>query len=241
MSSQPVLARAPFGEVFFSHFELVRASDPALRDVAYRIRYQVYVREMGFEKEEDCPGGRETDSFDHRSEIVLLRHRASNRFIGCVRLILADADLAQPFPFEVASDRLVDESLRPRIAEVSRLAVVADFRRRKTDKLPGMGSIVLVDGDQRQNPIPPACGLIFASACVGLELGLEAVYTMMELRLARLLRMLGLSFTQVSDPVDYHGFRAAFRITRGSLDSPEVDDRIRQTVSLVRERVMQTW
>ncbi len=241
MSTQPVLARAPFGEAFFHHFDLVRAVDPALRDVAYRIRYQVYVREMGFEKEEDCPGGRETDAFDHRAEIVLLRHRASGRFIGCVRLILADTDPAHPFPFELAGGGFVDESLRPCIAEVSRLAVVADFRRRQTDRLPGVGSIVLVEGDQRQNPIPPACGLIFASACVGLELGLDAVYTMMELRLARLLRILGLSFIQVSDPVDYHGLRAAFRITRTALDSPAVDDRIRQTVALVRERVMQAW
>lgn len=239
MSTQRAIERTPFGEAFFHYFDLVRAHDATLRDAAYRIRYQVYVLEMGFEKEEDCPGGRETDAYDRRAEIVLLRHRSSGRYVGCVRLILAGADPAQPFPFELASGRLLDNDLRSRIGEVSRLAVVSDFRRRKTDTFMGLGAPIPTEGDQRRNPITPAFGLVFVSAWVGLELGLEAVYTMMELRLARMLRSLGLLFTQVSDPVEYHGLRAAFRITRQALESPEVDDRISEVVALMRARVMQ--
>lgn len=241
MSAQPVIERTPFGEAFFHYFDLVRANDAALRDAAYRIRYQVYVSEMGFEKEEDCPGGRETDAFDRRSEIVLLRHRSSGRFVGCVRLILADADPAQPFPFELACGRRVEGDLRPRIGEVSRLAVVADFRRRKTDTFMGLGAPIQAESEQRRNPITPAFGLIFVSAWAGLERGLDAVYTMMELRLARLLRSLGLRFTQMSDPIEYHGLRAPFCITRETLESPEVDARIRQVAALMRAHITQFW
>lgn len=241
MSARPANAHAPFGDAFFDYFELVRANDDTLREAAYRIRYQVYVSEMGFEKAEDCPGGRETDLYDRRADIMLLRHRASGRFAGCVRLILADADPARPFPFELACGRRVEEDVRSRVGEVSRLAVVADFRRRRTDTFMGLGAPIQAATNQRRNPVTPAFGLIFASAWVGLERGLDAVYTLMELRLARLLQSLGLRFIQLGDPIDYHGPRAPFRITRDALESPEVDARIRQVSALMRAHVAQVW
>ena len=71
--------------------------------------------------------------------------------------------------------------------------------------------------DPRRRNIPPALGLVFAAAWLGIEVGLQAVFVMMELRLARLLRSLGLRFKQVAEPVEYHGLRAPFEITSETL------------------------
>jgi N-acyl amino acid synthase of PEP-CTERM/exosortase system len=201
---------------------------------------------MKFERPEDCPGGMESDAFDTRSLTVLLRHNASGHFIGCVRVIVADpADKTRPFPFEIAArDQVESRSLllnhtpRERIGEVSRLAVVQEFRRRKCDHDQGLYAVQNLDGydsDPRRNSIPPALGLIFAAAWLGIEVGLDAVFVMMELRLARLLRSLGLNFRQVAEPVEYHGLRAPFEFTCATLRG-EVAPPMRAALDLVQER-----
>lgn len=218
-----------FGCDFFEFFSLVLADTPALMDEAFRLRYQVYCKEMGFEKPEDCPGGLEQDEFDRRSVNVLLKHKESGRFVGCVRLIVVDpADISRPFPFEiVAIEQIASRSAvfqntpREKFGEISRLSVISEFRRRRSDGELGLYSVQELisnsSGDIRRNNIPPALGLVFSAACLGLDLGLEAVFVMMELRLARMLRGLGLEFRQVAEPIEYHGPRAPFEITRESL------------------------
>jgi hypothetical protein len=49
---------------------------------------------------------------------------------------------------------------------------------------------------------------------MGLETGLERVFTMMEPRLGTLLHRFGLPFRQIGGLVDYHGVRGPFQITR---------------------------
>lgn len=232
---------------YFEGFSLLLADTEPLREESFRLRYRVYVDEMAFERREDCPGGLERDRFDRRAIIVLLRHNASRRFIGCVRLIVADADdPTQPFPFEMAAaDQFTRgspafrQTPRERIGEVSRLAVVHEFRRRRTDQEQGLYSVqdlACHEGDARHN-IPPALGLVFAAAWLGIEIGLDAVFVMMEMRLARLLRTLGLDFRQVAEPVEYHGLRAPFEITRESLLGG-MSPRLRPALELVREHVL---
>jgi N-acyl amino acid synthase of PEP-CTERM/exosortase system len=218
-----------------------------LLDQSFRLRYKVYVDETQFERAEDFPTGHEHDLFDPRALTVLLRHSASGHVMGCVRLIVADpADVARPFPFEiVAGEQIASRSEvflrtpRKRIGEVSRLAVAKEFRRRKSDQ--EMGLFAVQDlGNQAEDPrrrnIPPALGLVFAAAWLGVEIGLNAVFVMMELRLARLLRSLGLSFNQVAEPIEYHGLRAPFEITRESLLG-EMSPPLRSALDLVQQRV----
>src|SRR6185436_337975 len=65
-------------------FDLVVADTPALRCEAYRLRYQVYSLERGFEPGDN---GMEIDSYDDQSQHVLLLHRESDAVVGTVRLI----------------------------------------------------------------------------------------------------------------------------------------------------------
>ncbi len=245
----PTRLTSRFGGDFFDRFSLELATSDALRTESYRLRHRIYVQELQYERAEDFPDGVESDSYDRRSLAVLLRHRASRRFIGCVRLIVADPkDASRPFPFELAAtDRVARrsptfrETPRERIGEVSRLAVVREFRRRKVDQDPALYSLQDFAFDspdpRRQNNIPPALGLIFSAAWLGIEIGLDAVFVIMELRLARLLRSLGLVFTQVAEPIEYRGLRAPFEIRRDALLG-DLSPPLRGVLDLVRERML---
>jgi N-acyl amino acid synthase of PEP-CTERM/exosortase system len=210
---------------FFQHFRLVPADDAELLREVYRMRYEVYCEEMGFEEPESFPEGLEHDVYDHRSRHCLLQHRASSVYAGCVRLILHDPDAPQElFPFE----RYCGSSLRRDVldpaslpagsyGEISRLTVRAAFRRRKSDREEIPGPVADFHRDRRGS-MPIAVGLYVAGAALGLLEGLSGVFVMMEPRLARHLSLCDIRFTPVGNVVEYHGRpRGAFYISRDGL------------------------
>ncbi len=249
----PIRMTTHFGSSFFERFSLELATSDALRAESYRLRHRIYVRELQYERAEDFPHGLEFDAWDERALTVLLRHRASRQFIGCVRLITADPDdPAQPFPFETTAGEHLPQAARgpqrglgtaprKRIGEVSRLAIVREFRRRCDDNDPDLAPYLDPSGagpDRRSSDrVPPALGLIFSATWLGIEIGLEAVFVIMELRLARLLRSLGLHFTQITEPVQFRGLRAAFEIRREALLG-DLAPPLRDILDLVRSRVL---
>ena len=92
---------ASLKSVFEEYFQIVLADTPALRDTVFRLRYQIYCMETGFERPEDFPDGLEKDAFDGRAVHSLLQHKASGDYAGTVRLVLADPrDKLKPFPVE---------------------------------------------------------------------------------------------------------------------------------------------
>jgi N-acyl amino acid synthase of PEP-CTERM/exosortase system len=121
-------------------FKVVPAVSDELRAENYRIRHEVYCRELGFEAlRPDCL---EADEFDRQSVHCLVQSVASGAYVGCARLVLADPDSPlTPLPFEVTCEATLDRSIvdpmrldRSRIAEISRLAVVGSYRRRKGEQ-----------------------------------------------------------------------------------------------------------
>ena len=68
---------ASLKSVFEEYFQIVLADTPALRDTVFRLRYQIYCMETGFERPEDFPDGLEKDAFDGRAVHSLLQHKAS--------------------------------------------------------------------------------------------------------------------------------------------------------------------
>lgn len=210
---------------FFQHFRLVPADNPELLREVYRMRYEVYCEEMGFEEPERFPDGLEYDMYDRRSRHCLLQHRASSVYAGCVRLILHDPDSPQDlFPFEkycgfsLRRDVLDPASLPPgSFGEISRLTVRAAFRRRKSDNVP-ITEISPNFASDRRGSMPIAVGLYVAGAALGLIEGLSGVFVMMEPRLARHLSLCDIRFKPVGNVVEYHGRpRGAFYIARDEL------------------------
>ncbi len=98
----------------------------------YRLRYRVYVDEWHFEKPENHPGGIETDEFDKNS-IHFATRDDGKRIIGAVRLIF---DSRAGFPIEKYCHLTIGQDGVPRekIAEISRLAISKNYRRRTEDR-----------------------------------------------------------------------------------------------------------
>ncbi|NML13756.1 PEP-CTERM/exosortase system-associated acyltransferase [Azohydromonas caseinilytica] len=205
---------------FTRHFDLLPARDAASRREVLRLRHAVYCEELGYEPV--TPSGLEQDEFDAHSSFALLRHRASGRTAGCVRLIRHPGHEGWRFPFERAcGERLhpdyMDPAHRAGASEVSRLAVHQDFRRRRGEHDTPVGSGAPVsDISDRQYPLI-AMGLFLAATALILNHGSEQSFVMVEPRLSRLLGSCGLNYTPVGELVEHHGLRGPYRTQRAEM------------------------
>ena len=218
-------------EHFKQYFTLQRAHTSELKNAVYKIRYDVYCEELKYEK--NCPQDCEKDKYDTYSHHILIQHRASGRFAGCVRLVTPPEDNPDAlFPFEECCLQSVDSAKfqeiakdgRQYIGEISRLAVHQDFRRRRGEKNNAYGVNMHEDKDNRdiiineQRVFPfIAVSLYLASAAIALEYQMKYVIVMMEPRLARLLARFGIRFARIGQEMEYHGTRAMFYIDRAML------------------------
>jgi N-acyl amino acid synthase of PEP-CTERM/exosortase system len=223
---------------FEQFFEIVPADTDALRDIVYRIRFQVYCNEMHFEEEADYPDGREIDEFDAHSAHALLRHRPSGDYAGCVRLVMNHSQGQQPqLPIERHCSHSLDRSVidptqldRRIFGEISRLAIISRFRRRPGEAKTPHGvadDAASIEPSERRVFPHIALGLYLAAAAMTIQKGLTTIMVMIEPRLARHMRYFGINFVQAGDVVDYHGKRGPFYITTKSLHrdiKPEIDE-----------------
>lgn len=205
---------------FNEYFEVISANSHQLLQEVYRLRYQVYCQETGFEDPSNFPSGLETDIYDERSTHCLLRHRRSGNYVGAIRLILVDpVDYKKPFPLECTQidPKLVDVSKLPRqhIAEISRVVILNRFPHRK-------------EGDRRRYNIEedieiriPTRVRRFPHPILGLMVGLIQMcaehniihwYAVMDPALNRLLSIYGLHLDPIGPLTDYHGLRRPYFI-----------------------------
>ena len=197
------------------------AINDELRDEVFRIRHNVYCEELAFEKVKD--EGKEHDEFDGQSTFSMIKHKPSNIYTSCVRVVKS-ANQSEALPIEkYCIEAIQNKELHPsnfprhEIAEISRLAVKAEFRRRKTDKFKGsaIGAISESSYSETELRCFPfiAIGLYMAAATMCIETGVKHIYVMMEPRLARSMKFVGINFVQLGDPIDYHGLRAPYYIS----------------------------
>lgn len=212
--------------LFDSYFRVIPANSEELIKKVYNIRHQVYCEELGYEAQR--ANHLEFDDYDLRSIHCLLFHKPSQTYAGCIRLILADKhDPSTKFPLEHVCNEKLQWSFddpagdaRRKYGEISRLAITANFRRRRGEsKFPDGGSEAIDDPDMDERRRFPsvALGLYVAITAMGLNQGLDGVFAMMEPRLARQLRRFGILFEQAGDPVEHRGIRAPFYISRDNL------------------------
>lgn len=198
------------------------ANTTALKQEVYRLRHDVYCSELKFEDEQ--PTKMECDDFDTHSVHCFVRHVSSNRMAGTVRLITS-ASNEQQLPIEkFCSHSITDLEFAPwqypreDICEISRLAVLKDFRRRQVDDFAGAatGAINIEsfsDTELRCFPYIAIC-LYLAAASTAFRTDKKHAYVMMEPRLARSMAFVGIKFKQLGAPIDYHGKRAPYYINR---------------------------
>ena len=213
------------GERFLRSFELTPALDEAEREQVFRIRHEVYCRDLGWEPTR--ADGREVDEFDAHSLHWLLRTRSSGAPVGCTRLILArPEDPGHPLPFEdscreVLDRHLVDPEGMPRlsICEVSRLAVLKGFRRRKGEEAvaaPVGDEDLAPDGGEDRFPFIPI-SLYLGVVAIARHLDIEHLFVLTEPRLARHFARIGFPIRTIGGPIEHHGLRVPSLLSSSQL------------------------
>jgi N-acyl-L-homoserine lactone synthetase len=184
-------------------YSVVVADTSDLIEEVFRLRYQVYCIEKGYEPGRD---GMERDEYDDRARHVLLVHRPSGQFIGTVRVIPSFlTGGVNGLPMIAACGRGVLQGLPTwTTGEISRFAV--SKRRRLSCRA---GSTIRL-------------GLMQGTLRLSRELGLTHWCAIMEPALLRLLQMNGIYFSPRGPVVEYHGLRQP-----ASLDINTVVDRTR--------------
>lgn len=209
----PGISIASFSEGYRKHFEVVPAVTDSLKWHNYHIRHEVYAREFGWKpvREDNI----ETDDHDRHSLHCLIRTVASHAFVGGARLVLTDPhDPTAPLPFETACAHALDRGIvdpgtmdRSRIGEISRLVVVADYRRRSGET----DTAFAIDDDFGIAPrirLPYlTLGLYFAVLALARWKKLSTLFALTEPSVVESVESLGLKSIVIGAPIDHHGQR----------------------------------
>lgn len=218
-----------FANHFNRYFRVILADTPQMQEIAYKIRYDVYAKELNYET--NCPIDKERDEFDAYAKHALIQSKTTGIFAGCVRLIIPPKEKPLcALPFEKYCQESVqaihlhklNRYGRLGIGEISRLAVLSTFRRRSGEIQSPYGinvNLALSQYSQDEMRIFPliAVALYLCSMAIALENHLGHVVVMMEPRLARLLNRYGICFEQIGDLMEYHGQRALFCLDKRDL------------------------
>src|SRR3989304_5425916 len=191
-------------------FTFKRVETESELNEVFKLRYQVYCIECGFESTEDHPAGSERDEYDEHAVHFIARDRNGN-IVGTVRLIVA-SELG--FPIERYCKTKLDTSLIPKdsAVEVSRLAISKLYRRRSGDGLYGATNAAVDDGSVQGHRRRPeiVLGLYKAMYRESKWLGGGNWYAVMEKSLFHLLKGSGVVFNQIGDVTEYHGNRIPY-------------------------------
>jgi len=203
------------GASFSQMFELIPALDDVALEQVYRVRHDVYCRDLGWEPARE--NGLETDEFDRHSLHCLLRRRTTGEPVGCTRLILARPEAPHhPLPFEHSCKEVLDRSVadpaklpRHTLGEVSRLAVLNTFRQRRGED----SSAVSMTEDDFGGPGPQArfpfvpVSLYLGAAAIARRFGIEHVFVLTEPRLASHFSRIGFDIRPVGGAIEHRGTR----------------------------------
>lgn len=215
---------------FAPHFagrHIFGAGCQVMMENIYALRYQVYCLECGFLDAEDYPERRETDEFDDISA-HFGAYNLRSELIGYVRLV--PPDHLGKFPFEQHCDKLHDDALLPppgECAEISRLMVRGDYRRRRGDSLVGinMSDSSPPFGVERRTESPQVVLSLYRQMYqYSIAHGIRYWYAAMERSLARSLSRMNFSFQQIGVETDYYGPVAPYLA-----DLRELERRVAQT------------
>lgn len=203
------------GTRFEELFEFSLALDERSVENVYRIRHDVYCRELGWEAVRK--DGLEMDEYDRHSVHCLLLKRESGELVGCSRLVVArPEDPSFPLPFELSCRDVIHRDLfdpaqlpRHDVGEVSRLAVMSQFRHRQGES---GRPVALGDrdfesqGGQPRFPFIPM-SLYLGAAAAARQLGIENVFVLTEPRLARHFARIGFDIHPIGGEIEHRGTR----------------------------------
>ena len=221
-SQAKIPMRTSLRDQFFLYFTPVYANSEKLKKEVYGIRHDVYCDEFHFEKGNTSHV--ETDNYDDYSHHFLIQHNETGKYAGCIRLILPPKEQPDtPLPVEEHMfDTLDRDVINPQLlihgcyAELSRLAVHSDFRKRVSDRHTPEGLTNNPEEFEHAKRAFPLINVGLYLSAFSLALychtyyQLDNIFMVTEPRLARNVKRFGLAFEQAGPLTEYHGSRAPY-------------------------------
>jgi N-acyl amino acid synthase of PEP-CTERM/exosortase system len=175
---------------------------------ALELRFQVYCLECNFLSPDDYPDGMESDEHDDAAT-HFYAFDSREELVGYVRLVRADHE--RLFPIQRNCSLTVDRGSLPEpstVAEISRLMVRNDYRRRRGDRLSGVTAEqnqAAFGGDRRHEAPQVLLSLYRQMYAYSRENGIRHWFAAMERPLARSLLRLNFAFRSIGPESDYYG------------------------------------
>jgi N-acyl amino acid synthase of PEP-CTERM/exosortase system len=205
---------------FFTYLQPLVADTKDLAKESYRIRNDVYCDELNFLDVRN--NGLEVDDYDKYSTHCLIQHIPTTLFSGTIRVVRPETNqhtipLQKLYAESISKNKInPNDFASHEICEISRLAVPRDFRKRQIDHFKGAATGVINQQMYSENELRffpfIAVGLYLSAASIVIENEIKHTFVMMEPRLARSLRFIGIQFEQIGPEIDYHGKRAPYYI-----------------------------
>lgn len=231
---------------FAQYFELSLALTDEQKADVFRVRYSVYCEEFGYEDAAAFKDGLERDAFDDQSIHCLITHQASGVPAGCVRLVMPETSSHMPFEDHCA-DSLDQEFFgafserRAAMAEISRLAVDGQFRRRRGEQATRFGNTDPLNFAAREKRTFSliAVTLFLAATAVADLMRRQYCFAIMEPFLPTILRRMGVVVERVGGDFEYKGVRAPYYLNVDEAIRVGPDD-LRVCYEVVRAQFAQT-
>jgi N-acyl-L-homoserine lactone synthetase len=181
--------------MFDDRYEVLLADTASSRDINYRLRYQVFCEEKGFEDSQRFKNRKEKDRYDDHAVHFLVRDKKSGRWIAAARLVIGPADY---LPVNrVAEIDLSDLPPGTLIAEFSRLLILEEYRQ------PNGG------GDTEPEVL---LGLIRAAKEYCRRIHIDHWVFLCRRSICRILNSLGIAMDQIGPACMYRGVRFPYRM-----------------------------
>lgn len=214
----------------------------------YRLRYQVYVREWGFEDPADHPSGMETDAYDRHAIHFYARSRENDDLIGTARIILT-SELGFPIEKHFEIYQQPDKAADGKIGEISRLSISKAYRRREIDQIIFSGGRSHLEKLKEQDALARSLeherrkcehelirGIYLLIYRESLRLSLSHWYAVMARGLQVILNRWGIPFKQIGPETEYHGIRAPYALSIREMES-HLQRKNPALLKLAREKV----
>lgn len=182
--------------MFDNTYQAILADTEESRNIHFKLRYQVYCLEKGYEPAGKFEDGLEKDEYDDNSVHFLIQERASGRWLGTARLVIAEP---KKLPISELTDieesKLTSENHK--VAELSRLSILRNFR------LNHQNSKV----QERYQEPEIILGIIRAAKTYCRETGIKNCLFLCRRSIRRILGKVGINMDLVGPPCEHKGMR----------------------------------
>ena len=207
--------------MYSQYFEVFLADNAEGKDVHYRVRYQVYCMETGYEDPGVHPDKKESDLYDKDSVHFIVRARATGDWIGAMRLVVRPLHKLPISEFATIDNELLLKHSGARsmadfnrCAEVSRLCVVSQYRRRAHERHVPHQIPWNPDDDADRSAIEERrkapwlmLALLHAARNYSAEVEIPYWFFLTPHSLARIIKSLGMKLEQTGPGCEHRGTR----------------------------------